>query len=103
MRRYTDARHAIIDYLGLHGAMPALEKESGAPALLRPGDDESRLRRVAWPEFFAACESRGLGLLYDDAPESFDGRLVPTAQGRKEGGRRRSVVEFLKALPVVGH
>ncbi len=101
MKRYLDARHAIIDWIGLHGAMPGLHAASGDPVIFRPGDGESTFRRVGWAEFFAALERARLGLLVEDSPESFDHAFVSKERGKREGaGPKRSVVELLRALPV---
>ncbi|MGC4113337.1 MAG: hypothetical protein QM765_01405 [Myxococcales bacterium] len=104
MMRYLDSRHAIIDWIGLHGAMPGLRADSGAPVLFRPDDDESGLRRVGWAEFFAQVEKAHLGLLVDESPESFEHSFVNQERGKREGaGPKRSVLEFLRALPVPAH
>ncbi|MBI5546672.1 MAG: hypothetical protein HY901_22545 [Deltaproteobacteria bacterium] len=107
MRRFITNRDRIIQYIGLHGAMPVLTLATGEPALLRPGEDESLVRRVAWPEFFAVCERRGSGLLYEDSPGSFEYGFVPRARAVAEVGERASplahALAMLRDLPVVRH
>ncbi|HEY3452802.1 MAG TPA: hypothetical protein VGK67_41040 [Myxococcales bacterium] len=101
MKRFLDGRTAIIDWIGLHGAMPGLRVESGAPVIFRPGDDEAGIRRVGWAEFFANVERSRLGLLVvDENPESFEHAFVNVERGKREAARpRHSVLEFLRALP----
>ena len=104
MKRYLDARHAIIDWIGLHGAMPGLRAASGDPVIFRPEDDDSTYRRVGWAEFFSVVERRHLGLLVDESSESFDHAFVNKERAKREAaGHRRSVLGFLRALPVPAH
>lgn len=107
MRRFTKGMNRIIDFIGLHGAMPVLEARTEEPAIVRPGDDETAYRRVGWPEFFKACEKRGYVFVYDDAPGSFDYAFMREARALKETGGRshgmRHLIESLKGLPVVRH
>ncbi len=83
------AKHnEVIDYIGLRGAFPALRGPDQEPAILRPGDDESGTRRVAWPEFFQAIERRHLVLVCGDSP-SLDFHFLPKRAAMKELGVKR--------------
>jgi hypothetical protein len=102
VRRVLHHRDRIIDAIGLSRAFPALHRSTGLPAVLRPGDDETRTQRVGWPAFFKATEERGLVFVCDD--ERFDCAFVSRAQARRAGPRARGLEQlgaFLRALPVV--
>jgi hypothetical protein len=88
MKRMLGERNAIIDYIGLRGAMPVVDRETGEPGILRPGDEESRVRRVAWPEFFDAVEGRHYVLVCEDAPDLFY-RFMNKRRAMRELGMRR--------------
>lgn len=107
MKRFVQGRNSIIQYIGLHGGMPVLGRDSGEPGILRPEEDETAWRRVGWPEFFKRCEERGYVFVYDDAPESFEWAFVPRARALKEVGPHshglKHFLEQLKQLPVVKH
>jgi hypothetical protein len=86
--------------------MPALDKTSGAPALIRPGDDESKLRRTGWPQLFAALRPQGLGLVADDAPDSFEHRFATKREARAElplPSPIQRLLQAVKSLPVPHH
>jgi len=101
MKRFLDTRHAIIDWVGLHGAMPGLRKDDGAPVAFRAEDDDSGYRRVGWAEFFEVVERSHLGLLVDESLESFEHSFVDTERGKRESVHpRHSVLEAIRALPV---
>jgi hypothetical protein len=106
MRSYTKSRDRIINRIGLAGGFPAIRLETGVPAFLKPGDAEAGCARVAWPEFFDACESRELGLLADDSEPGGELRLMrrSEAQGLLRSSRAplgKRILDFIRAFPAV--
>jgi hypothetical protein len=104
MRRVLHHRDPIIDFVGRRGGFPALERHTGLPRVLRPGDDESFTVRVGWPEFFRAAEVRGLLFTCDDRLDRLECAFVP--RSRAASGERRTrplerALAFLRGLPVV--
>jgi hypothetical protein len=104
MRRALHYRDPIIDFIGRRGGFPALERHTGLPRVLRPGDDESSTMRVGWPEFFKAAEDHRLLFTCDDRLDQLDCAFVPrnrAASGEPRPSRLERALAFLRGLPVV--
>jgi hypothetical protein len=101
MKRYLDARHAIIDWIGLHGAMPGLHAASGDPVIFRAGGWRVHLQAGRLGGVLRRSRTGPIGPARRRQPESFDHAFVSKERGKREGaGPKRSVVELLRALPV---